>query len=334
MLVAALHLVIGLIGAVLLYVALFLRETEEGKLQNRLEKLWVEIDDLSKAAVSKHTAFLKRISASTSFGLDRLFGVRLFSAGAASASVCFSVGSIFLFWASVFLRSHQAGHAYHSYLLPSFIVGVLSLIVGLLPVPYRYLGFLWFVIGMVIMVYADWDLLDFDWTSDWELMKKDFLPIAESWLLLAVSFLSDVLFIAISRWCVRRSSDLDNGWHIAFLLILNGCLGVFLISPIFWWQKLLATPADESALGYGSYVLFLGASNLVDGAISALFILLALTALAHLAIWPIMERPIYSLQRFGLTRSPKLLAATSVTCLMFAWPHSPVIQAITKLVHG
>lgn len=62
MFAAVSHLLIGLIGTVLLYVALFLHETEEGKIQNRLEKLWVDIDDLSKAALSRQAAFLQRVS--------------------------------------------------------------------------------------------------------------------------------------------------------------------------------------------------------------------------------------------------------------------------------
>jgi len=43
---AASQLVVGLIGALVLHVGLFLHETEEGKIQNRLEKLWVDIDGL------------------------------------------------------------------------------------------------------------------------------------------------------------------------------------------------------------------------------------------------------------------------------------------------
>jgi hypothetical protein len=78
----------------------------------------------------------------------------------------------------------------------------------------------------------------------------------------------------------------------------------------------------------------LGASNLVTGAIALLFVVLAIAALAHLAVWPVLERPIYSLQRFGVARQPKLLAAASVTCLLFAWPNSPIIHGITKLIHG
>jgi hypothetical protein len=45
------HLLVGLLGLALLYAALFLHENEEGQLQNRLEKLWVAVDDLSKAAL-------------------------------------------------------------------------------------------------------------------------------------------------------------------------------------------------------------------------------------------------------------------------------------------
>ena len=49
------------VGALLMYIAFFLHEDEEGKLQNRLELLWVRIDDLQSHALSKNTIFLKEL---------------------------------------------------------------------------------------------------------------------------------------------------------------------------------------------------------------------------------------------------------------------------------
>ena len=55
------HLVLGLMG-LLLYAGLFLTETEEGRLQNRLEELWIRVDDLQSRAVSRQAAFLQQVS--------------------------------------------------------------------------------------------------------------------------------------------------------------------------------------------------------------------------------------------------------------------------------
>lgn len=314
MLQAASHLVVGSIGIVLLYVALFLRETEQGKLQNRLENLWVDVDDLSKQFLSKQIVFLQQISMMADSALSRIFGNRLFSAGAVATSASFSVGSILLFmyfWLP--LESDESG-GHDNPPIFLLVVGILCFLIGLLPVV-RYLGFLWFFFGFFAASLESNSQLIWEWG-----------------LWLGGSFLSDALFIAVSRLCLRKSSKL-SGSKIAIVLAANGCFGLILISPIIW-AILLRTEHQTLEAGTARDLMLLTSSNLAAGAISLLFILLALVALAHLAVWPILERPIYSLQRFGVARNPKLLAAASVICLMFAWPRSPIIQAITKLVHG
>lgn len=143
-----------------------------------------------------------------------------------------------------------------------------------------------------------------------------------------------MLFIALSRWCLRKSSELKNGWKITALVTLAVCVGVTLISPVIA-QIILAIRGEDVEANLTYLILTLwGASNGVTGAIALLFVLLATVALGHLVVWPLLERPLYALQRFGVARNPKLLAAASITCLLFAWPHSPVIQGITKLIHG
>lgn len=323
MLVAASRVVIGLIGAVLLYVALFLRETEEGKLQNRLEKLWIDIDDLSKAALSKQTAFLQKISALASSILSKLFGIKLFSAEAAAASVCFSISSVLMFGV---VKQAQEENAKSSLTMLAVAIG--SFMLGRSPTPFRYLGFLWIPGSLLFTLWADWSRLKSNWTW-W--VREDFLIAL---MVLGGGFLSDILFIAISRWCLRKSSELTSGWRIASLVTLNGCIGLVLTSPLIWSAiciiRGMALPEGQPFVG----LAFLAMSNLVAGVIAFLFILFSLVALLHLAFWPILERPIYSLQRFGVARNPKLVGATSITCLLFAWPNSPIVQAIAKLVHG
>jgi hypothetical protein len=327
MLVPALQLLVGLIGAILLYTALFLHETEEGRVQNRLEKLWVDIDDLSKAALSKQTAFLQQISAMANSGLSKLFGARLFSAGAVSASLCLSLGSALLLTraAQVYLFPHS-----FRFTFSTFAIGTVSLLVGLFPVPFRYVGFLWIPFALFLMIYMDWNLPY--QSQGWKFVVRESQPLLA---MLVGGFISDVFFIALSRWCLRKGSELNDGWKIVVLLTLNGCIGLSLVSPLIVATLMeMAHPYGGVTFAFPNPLIVWGASNGVTGAIALLFVVLAVVAIAHLAVWPLLERPLYSLQRFGVARNPKLLAATSVTCLLFAWPHSPIIQAITKLIHG
>lgn len=326
MFVALLHLLVGLLGFSLLYAALFLHENEEGQLQNRLEKLWVAVDDLSKIALSKQTAFLQQVSSMANSALNKLFGARLFSLVAVSTSLCFSFGSFLLLELSIKRFLYNMTDPHRDLLLVASIIATFG--VGLLPIPFRYIGFPW-VFGFVsLALYVKSQTPPTDGGS--ATMTEDFLAFAT---VLVGGFVSDILFIALSRWCLRRSSELKNGWKIAGLVSLNGCVGLSLIAPVFLQiiRGAEGRYVESEAL---RSLIFLGASNLVTGVIALLFVALALAALLHLAVWPILERPIYSLQRFGVARQPKLLAAASVTCLLFAWPNSPIIHGITKLIHG
>jgi len=84
------HLVLGLMGLLLLYAGLFLTETEEGRLQNRLEELWIRVDDLQSRAVSRQAAFLQQVSGLIADGLVQLFGRKLFSVESVASSLCVS----------------------------------------------------------------------------------------------------------------------------------------------------------------------------------------------------------------------------------------------------
>ena len=51
MLNLCIRVTVAILGGLLLYVGLFLHEDEEGRIQNRLEQLWIRIDDLQQSAI-------------------------------------------------------------------------------------------------------------------------------------------------------------------------------------------------------------------------------------------------------------------------------------------
>ena len=85
------HVVLGLMGVLLLYTGLFLTETEEGRLQNRLEELWIRVDDLHSRALTRQAAFLQQVSGLIADGLVKLFGRKLFSVKSVASCLCFFV---------------------------------------------------------------------------------------------------------------------------------------------------------------------------------------------------------------------------------------------------
>ena len=61
-----LRILAGIAGALLLYVAFFLYEDEEARIQNRLEQIWQRIDALQSSAMSREAAFLQGVTRTTS----------------------------------------------------------------------------------------------------------------------------------------------------------------------------------------------------------------------------------------------------------------------------
>jgi len=61
-------------GCVFLYLAFFLYEDERGQIQNRLEQLWVSIDDEARRARDTNAAFMRGIVRIVSNTFDRVFG--------------------------------------------------------------------------------------------------------------------------------------------------------------------------------------------------------------------------------------------------------------------
>jgi hypothetical protein len=141
--------------------------------------------------------------------------------------------------------------------------------------------------------------------------------------IVTVSIASDICFLALSRWCLRKSLRLKNGWKVVSLVALNGSIGLLLI----------LVPVAFIDIG-GPISFAVAASNLTAGIVSVLFFLLSCLAFLHLALWPMLEKPLYSTQRFRIISQPKLLAGGAVTCLLFAWPHSPLTIFIGKLFHA
>ena len=76
------------IGCVSLYMAFFLYEDERGQLQNRLEELWISIDDEGRKARDRNAAFLRGIVRIVSDAFDRIFGPEILSARAVVVSLC------------------------------------------------------------------------------------------------------------------------------------------------------------------------------------------------------------------------------------------------------
>lgn len=325
------HLAVGLLGLLFLYLALFLTETAEGGIQNRLEELWVRVDDLSKTALSKQAALLQQVAELLGDGLDLLFGVKLFSARSSATSINLSLAAMFLFLGLFQLHYKSAPLFMRAY--PDLLVGLVFLVVGLSPVPVRYLAFLVPIAAVGFGLYRDWELALLDW--DVKYLVGEFGPVLG---ILLGGAASQTLFVAASRWYLRKSAKISSGWRNLTLLLFTSCLALLLVSPVvamFAWPHAHFAEARALLRNRAVITVFLvGTSNLFTALVPLFFGLLCIVALLHQVLWPALKAPIYSAQRYGLARQPKLLGALGVLCLTFAWPGNPLVALVAKVVHA
>jgi hypothetical protein len=327
-----LHTSIGLLGLVLLYLAFFLRESDEGKLQNRLEELWVRIDDLSRTALTKQAAFIQGVSGFVTSGFDRVFGRGLFSAKAIFASLCFSAAAIWLAVVLVESTMPTINNGFSPFLAILVCVGTLYL--GYAPRPFRYVGFVWapaavFVafVYMTVPGQQQWS-----WNEPLAALADTTYTIPAA-LIAAGGVGSDIVFVAFTRYCLRINSRLRKPIAMMLLLVANGLAGLLLcLVPVVLLRLVESRTWFRNWPHALETLLTLASSNLLDAFVGVLWVLVSAAAVAHLLVWPVLERPIYSAQRYGLVKQPKLLAAIGVLALLFAWPGSPIVRAIVAVI--
>jgi len=322
------HFVMGLTGLLLLYVGLFLTETEEGLLNNRLEELWVRVDDLQTIAMTRQAALLQQVSSLVAAGLAKLFGQKLVSIKSVAACLCFAMGSIYLSLA-LLEKEKLPFLSKPTLLLFSLVFFVLGFSRKL-----RYFSLVFLVFGWLIQLWGLRGTLNVYQASFGEVISADMVYLG--------GILSVIGSVALIQWSLRLGSHLSNTRGLAAIILLNVALCAALLGPTIFtrlhYQVTTFGPRVGTSLisrPHGFLLFLYGVSNTnLFSALLALAVLLALfAALAHRLVWPSISRPIYAAHRYGMFKQHKLLVALGGTCLLFAWPNNVLVKTIAKAVH-
>lgn len=322
-------------GLLLLYAAFFLYEDEQGNIQNRLEDSWIKLSDLSRSALSHHTAFIRMVARSTAHILDRIFGQKLFSARFIGVSICLSFISIFstALW-------YPYGFAYHYVPLLLLIATYLALAIISSFISNQWLIKFWlaFVIALTPFTIITLHIFPLTPEGSYDTTHIQFDLELATFLLpayltaIAIAVICDMLFVALTRWILQWVSELNSSFKIIATLFLNSCLVVsFLIVPLYY-QDAFARYAigqyPQAEVGFWSGWFGPGFgmnlpelydlaffSNFYTSLIATLFIVLIIIMLLHKLLWPIIERPVYALQEIGVARRKKVLAALGIVLI-------------------
>jgi hypothetical protein len=320
------HVLLGLAGLLLLYVGLFLTETEEGKLENRLEELWIRVDDLSSKAMTKQAVFLRQITKLVADGFASLFGPKLVSLKAAASCLCFALASLYLS-SAVFITDMP--------LLSKrvrLICSLIFLVCGFSKY-LRYSGFAIVALGVVLEFVR--------LTGALKTYQASLGEVVLSGVTYIIAILIAIGFVSLTRWSLRLASESSNTVGLVAIILANVASGAVLIAPVVYVEPRfrVAVFGTGAGLSGGSHALAfliffynISMTNLFTAAAAFIVLLASLAAVVHTLIWPAMSRPVYAAQRYGLIRQHTLLRALGVTFLLAAWPNNLLVKAIAKVL--
>ena len=323
-------IVVCLIGATSLYCASFLYEDEEGKLQNRIEQLWVSIDE--RRRLNQSAALLNRVAMLVNRIVNRVVGKRLFSFRMVAITTCFSLAAM-QFWLSIIIYRGMIGVTLgtmqlHVEMSTSFLWGIfrndLYVFLGLLGAGllasrlqrWWSTALCYFVIGIVL------------WFTD---VVPIYLPRPAA--MLGISLLSDIFVLAAVRWTLRRLiRKSDIGSFVIAIVIQLSAIIILVIVP---WTLGTGGPnitqesSDSVSLGWimtPSYELF--GLNTFTGMFCLMFVAILAFMLTHKTLWPAASRLLYPIARFQIVRNRKLMVAISITSFAIISP--PFAELLKK----
>jgi hypothetical protein len=344
-----LRILAGIAGALLLYVAFFLYEDEEARLQNRLEEIWHKIDALQSQAMSKEVAFFQGVTRTASSILDDLFGRKLVSSQSICVSFIFSMASLALWlifidfgWA---IRNVGTVVLFVSIAASLVVFGFLSEPTGIL-LTYRWniaLSLsLFLLISLLLSAIA---LVRSEPTVPIDIVGRHLETVAYSHmsaiakvsigLVLAAGISIDIVFIVFFRWILREITKYSTLWAILLSFISTAMLVLLLTGP----AVIITSPSLQSRflshVGKAThtpltFIGFICMTNLVDALCLLLLLAIMGVLLAHRVLWPLVKRPIYAANRKQLIKNSKLLGALGTMLLMYAFPHNRFVEWITQ----
>ncbi len=321
------------VGALAFYCAFFMYEDERGRLVNRVEQLWMAINDNKKRTGRTTPAVLNKVAVIVKRVLDRLLGRKLFSLQLIGVSLCYALSALFLGAAALFEWLHfRLVHI--GSIPPNLPPNVLQL----LSLAAKGLG----VVGAVFMIFAVLPAIKRSGTTIVLSLVPPLLVLAGSVKLvilgrstpaagliigLMLSLASDVVLLALVRATIRRLAT-ESRLSVLMLSIIGqvAALGILIVLPFEASGFLLVRYGSSSALqGFATLAIF----NLFTAIASSMFLLVLIFVLAHRALWPLMDRVVYPVAARRMLADPKIMAALGTTCMGVA---SPLVWSLLKAI--
>jgi hypothetical protein len=348
------HLIFNILRwilGILLICSIGLKEDSEKKIQSRVETLWLALAYAQDAALSKVTTFLRMLARASGLILGHVFGKRLFSVRGILVSVCFSISSFFLCIQLLSFIPKTPPASFEIWLL-IFAFLFLACAPALLRRSEDRDFWIWW--GAFVLVIVLRPLFSFvDFLHREEASRAGIVITARGFTVFAVVIFlfstgCDFCYIALTRWMLRKASEIRNWYGIVAIVVLNCLLALILvIGPVVLGGLLIfkelpkdahghivttAIPHATSLSVFAVALMFSGpALNTIDALACLLFFFLMAAMLVHRLFWPVLEGPIYAFQRYGLLNHKRWLVTAGVGLLFGDSIWKILIELATKL---
>lgn len=338
----ALHVIALLVGAYIFYMTFVMRESTEGKWVNRIEELWIRIDDRNKAVGDTTRALSNALAEKIAKGFNRLVGIKAISLRLVGFSSSLSFASLFFFFGCLLeLTSYlivkysellkrtspsadQIEKAFPLMIVFGFVfiaISVFCLTLAFLPVIFRSTVWVWLSCLPALLLFT----LN---------LKMVYLHLANPKQLtivaaLAMSLASDVMLLVIIRqslrWMLAYTSLMRVTVTVAIQVVL---IFVVFLSPLIF---LFDSGTENAKNSLGVILLTLGVFNLPTALASMAFILSIGVVLLHRITWPLLSQLAYVLTRSEVLEKRKTLRTIAASLIVFGLSGIPALSFLQKL---
>ena len=291
-------------GALLMSWSVFLYPHEERSIGDTLAAWWIRINDAGTSAIARNRVLIRDVAAALAHWLDSVFGERLLSIRAIAVSICLSFSSALAYMGIAALIDPAPGSWN-----PKIVAVCLPLSYCCFAVAVgrrrRLLNGVSFTLvgGVVTLTIVGLAVNP---------LPSHALIFLEAAL---VAVTCDFLVILLARRLVTIVSSVSIA--IAFAIgIISALLGVAMLgAPALVIYNNGIDWDIWAALGFSA-----GMTNLYAGIVAVALAALNTVFLLQRALWSVIERPLYAIDRFGLFQKRKTLFYCGALLVAFGFP--------------
>lgn len=324
------RVLLSLIGFILFYAGAFLYEDEQGKIQNILEDTWIKINSQQKTKISQHVAFFQEVAKlidnflikaafarddSKKLAVEKVIEINkyslTFSAGFMlivlfyTREYLLTIAPFFFHFAIFLILAVYLAYCLHLLTRTLLFINVFTFVID-----ETNRKLVWYLVQVPVslfILFSPYIML----TNGLKDEGFTIVMLLQLWLSFYLGgVIANVLnsfFIIFIRTNLLSLSKLEPtfGSIISALTDTLMLWGV-LTGPCSLFLLLLLQDFYGSIVLSGS-LFYVAAFSLPQIVFAIFAMFLTGSMLAHRAFWPVLDRPIYTLQRIGITQRNKFL---------------------------